>query len=170
MYPRICDIPKELEELQGNCGPVSVWMVLQKLGVKASPEEVIRKCEHTLEYGSFAICMANSLHEFGLNVEFFTDYDAAPKPIEVKGYKKAEDTISVNKAISMAKLAKKLNEGKSCIVSYMARGREGHFSPVEAVVGNKLILAYETEHVILKSEFQYRWRAPEILRQCIFAT
>ncbi|MDH5694408.1 MAG: C39 family peptidase [Gammaproteobacteria bacterium] len=170
MYPSIRDIPKKLRELEGNCGPISVWMVLERNGIEADPEEIIVRCGHNLEYGSFSICLANALYEYGLSVEFYSDHDPKPQTAEIEAYKKAQDRFSVNKALSLTSLLRKVEKGSSCIVSYATWGGEGHFSPVVSSKTNKVVLAYETNYEMLKSVFRYRWRAPEILRQCVVAT
>ena len=110
--------------------------------------------------------MAEALVHFGLKANLHTDFDLSPKDIEKNSY----SIIKPYPAVSITKLLKAIDHGSSVIVSYLAHGGEGHFSPLIGGKANKLELAYSSQPYILKSEFRARWRANEILRQSIIVT
>lgn len=156
-------IPEKLAELSGPCGPVSVWLVLARHGIVADPDEVIQRCSYTDKFGSFAVCMADTLQHFGLQVCFYSDPDPAPNELELDAYRR----VSAVPAVSLSKLLQNLSDGASVIVSYLAPGGDGHFSPLNGARANKLLLPYSIEGKMLRSEFCKRWRAEGILRQAI---
>ena len=159
--------PKEIKDIAGNCGPVSLWMVLEKHGIKAAPKDIIDASRYCEEFGSFAICLAVALSEFGLSVCFHTDEDHEVQSIERACYSLANSRISISKAKIIGGLLADIEQGKSVILSYMAGDGEGHFSPLIGEKSNKLIMAYANEEFMLKSVFNHRWRSPGILRQSI---
>jgi hypothetical protein len=156
-------IPEKLTKLAGPCGPISVWLVLARHGIAADPDQVIRRCSYTDRFGSFAVCMADALQRFGLEVRFYSDPDPAPKELELDAYRR----IVPAPAAPLSKLIKDVRGGASVIVSYLAPGGDGHFSPLEGTKANKLLLPYSIEGRMLRSEFSKRWRAEGVLRQAI---
>jgi hypothetical protein len=165
-FPTVCSAPEQLSHLSGACGPVSLWLVLTRHGIRAEPREILLRCKYTDEFGSFAVCLADALQYFGLRVRFHTDPDSSPHADEQEAYGR----IATLPATSIPKLVKEASAGASVIVSYLARGGEGHFSPLVGVKANKVLLPYSAEGSMLRSEFGKRWRASGILRQAVIAT
>jgi hypothetical protein len=156
-------IPEQLASLAGPCGPISVWLVLARHGIAAEPDDIIKRCRYTDNVGSFAVCLAETLQHFGLPVRFHSDPDPAPHALELEAYRR----VSVAPAVSLSSLIERVRSGASVIVSYLAPGGDGHFSPLEGTRANKLLLAYSVSGQMLRSEFGKRWRADGILRQAI---
>ncbi len=164
-YPPLKDVPDELINLAGPCGPISVWLVLQRHGIYVPPNEIINRCRYT-EDGCFLVCMADALRQFELDVSFHSDTDLDINQVELESYTR----ILPSPPLSLAKLLNAVNEGASVIVSYLAYGGEGHFSPLAGSKANKLLLPYSIEGEMLKSEFNKRWRSNGILRQSIIVS
>lgn len=159
----LLQIPETLTKLSAPCGPISVWLVLAKHGITVDPGQIIERCAYTDEFGSFAVCMADALRHFGLDVRFYSDPDPAPNEHELDAYRR----LSAAPAVPLSRLIKHANEGASVIVSYLAPGGDGHFSPLEGTRANKLLLPYSIDGCMLRSEFSKRWRADGIFRQAI---
>ncbi|SEL14101.1 hypothetical protein SAMN05428989_1534 [Pseudoxanthomonas sp. GM95] len=164
VYRPVQSIPTEISGLTGPCGPASVWLVLTRYGIDASPKEVIERCRYTDTIGCYAVCMAEALQHFGLKVRLLTDPDLSPAALEVRSYPSV-DTCS---ALSSSRLLGLLDSSSSVIVSYLDRG-EGHFSPLAGARANKLLLPYSPNGEMLKSEFDKRRRSAGILRQAVIA-
>lgn len=165
-YPPSADVPEALSRLAGPCGPASVWMVLQRHEIDADPHDIIDRCRYTDEFGCFAVCLAEAILSFGLHVRFHSDVDHSPKHLELESYRH----VTRHSAAPLSKLLLAAHGGASVIVSYLADGDEGHFSPLTGSKANKIMLAYSREDNMPKTEFKKRWRAHEILRQAIIVT
>jgi hypothetical protein len=165
-YPSIESVPEELRKLDGACGPISVWLVLSRHGINAEPNDILRLCGYNEARGTFIVCMAEALQRLGLNVSFHSDPDPTPQADEVAAYRH----VGVEPPKSVARLLESVRAGASVIVSYVALGGEGHFSPLAGARAKKLLLPYSLSGYMLRSEFLKRWRAPGIFRQTIVAT
>ncbi|WP_242102011.1 phytochelatin synthase family protein [Lysobacter sp. M2-1] len=165
-YQPVEGMPTQLAQLSGPCGPASVWLVLSRHGISADPEEIISLCRYTDEFGAFAVQMVVALRHFGLQVRLHSDPDPAPHILEQEAYGR----VCAQPAVSLSTLLKDVGSGASVIVSYLAYGGDGHFSPLAGAKANKLLLPYSIEGEMLRSEFRKRWRAGGILRQAIVAT
>ncbi|GAB3089558.1 hypothetical protein GCM10027159_01830 [Lysobacter terrae] len=166
LYQPVENIPREISQLMGPCGPASVWLVLSRHGIAADPHEVIDRCRYTDEFGCFTVCMAEALQHFGLSVRLHTDQDPSPGDLERISYA----LVSSANAESVSRLLGRVRANYSVIVSYLAPGGDGHFSPLAGCRANKLLLPYSIGGEMLRSEFNVRRRAPGILRQTIVAT
>lgn len=179
-FPNHGDAPHALLALDGNCGPLSVWFLLKHFRKRTSAEKLIRLCRHTKRYGTFTIGLAYALHKHGLRVEFHTENDPAPKPLERVLYPTAKRAgVTMGGPLDMDNLLCRVRQGGIGIVSYdegdgtggdgTGGDGTGHFSPVIGMRRNRLILPYSTEGSMKPDEFEKRWRAPGICRQCLFA-
>src|SRR5688572_11767954 len=118
MFPPAEEAPEELRSLIGPCGPISVWMVLARHKIDATPSDVIRACRYTDEHGCFATNLALALAEFGLASMLHTDKDPSPNRLELEAYER----IACAPAVSITKLLRLVQSGSSVIVSYLAEG------------------------------------------------
>lgn len=140
--------------------------MLTRHGIAAEPAEIIRRCNYSETFGSFAVCLAETLQSFGLRVRLHSDPDPDPNDLERSAYQR----VSVLPAAPLSKLVADVATGASVIVSYIAPGGDGHFSPLAGAIANKILLPYSAEGLMLRSEFSKRWRANGILRQAVVAT
>lgn len=169
-FPDYQHAPGALFSISGNCGPISVWLMLRHFRKRTSAERILRSCRYTKRYGTFTIALAIALHEHGLKVNFHTDEDPAPMPLERRLYKTAERSgMVVGPAIPIDELLHRIRKGEVAIVSFDTEAGIGHFSPLIGVKGRHLVLPYTEKGIMEIAEFERRWSAPGICRQCVFA-
>jgi hypothetical protein len=170
-FPNHVEAPRALLGLEGNCGPLSVWLLLKHFRKRTSAGKLIRLCRHAKRHGTVTIGLAYALHLHGLRVEFHTENDAAPKPVERVLYRTAKRAgVTMGGPLDMDNLLCRVRDGEIGIVSYDEDDGTGHFSPVIGMRKNRLILPYSTEGSMEPDEFEMRWRAPGVCRQCLFAS
>ena len=164
-------IPRELENLDGHCGPLSLWLVLNSFGQQISPSEIIKQSKYTKKYGTFTISLAVALKRWGYKVDFYSDPDPNPKPIEIKSYKEAEGLgIRVQPPLSIEDLLAEIQNGKTVIVYYNTPEDQGHYSPLLGKNGEYLLLPLADGGKVRESDFIKYRQAPEIYRQSISIT
>src|SRR5262245_47066687 len=105
--------------LAAGCGPVSAWQVLHYFGRDAEPTGIIRACRFDPAVGTYAVGIAVALAEFGLHVEFSTDADPAPNPVERELYQQASVLrVAVTPGLSLSELAPRLDGATVAIILY----------------------------------------------------
>lgn len=160
--------PDVLKKLDGNCGPITAWVVLRHFGITASASRLIKSCGYTPEYGVSTIGLAVALREHGLEVLFHTEPDPKPTLAEKELFIKALHLgIPVCNAVSLRVLLRHASHGDVPIVLYDTRGGDAHFSPLIGVRGDNLLLLHERGGLLSRREFLKRWKATGILRQSI---
>ncbi len=170
-FPSIWSVPSKLLSLDGNCGPIAVWGVLRYFKKRISSRRIIKMCRHTQDHGSFTIALALALRERGLSVDFFTEPDKDPHPIERACYRRAGQLgIQINEAISLEAVLTKLTHRTIPILFFDTAERTGHFSPLTGIDGDNLILPYSQEGFLSKEEFSNRWNGKGVLKQCLVAS
>ncbi len=164
-------IPRELEILDGHCGPLSLWLVLNSFGRHISHSEIIKQSKYTRKYGTFAISLAVALNRWGFNVDFYSDLDPSPRPIENKSYKEAKRLgIQVKPSLPIEGLLEEIHNGKKVIVYYNTPENQGHYSPLLGKDGEYLLLPLAETGRIRASDFITYRQAPEIYGQSISMT
>ena len=167
-FPKYEDAPLPLMQLDGNCGPVTVWAILKYFRKRVSSKTIVTACRHTKKHGTFTIAMALALREFGRRVIFYTEPDPAPQLIEKRCYKLAQEAgIPINNAIAIKSLCAAIRRDCLPIVFYDTVSGMGHFSPLIGFQGNKLLLPFDENQEITITDFNQRWNAPGIYRQCL---
>lgn len=139
------------------------------LGATVKPvRELVRACRYTKKHGIFAIALAVALRERGLRVTFHTDPDPAPKRIERICYARASALgVNVRRAIGLPSLLKSVRPNQIAVVLYDSPQGAGHFSPLLGRPRGKLLLPYDDDGGLDQRTFTRRWRAPDVLRQCL---
>lgn len=161
-------IPRRLLQLEGNCGPISVWITLRHFRKCVAADRIIKACKHTKKYGSFTIALALALHRFGLKVVFYSEPDDDQKPIERIAYWQATKVgLERQPPLTPASLCQFVAEGKLVIVFIDTKNGEGHFSPIASIKRKRLYFVYGQDVSLPFHVFLDRWSAPGILRQCI---
>jgi hypothetical protein len=169
-FPGYYEAPLALFALEGNCGLMSVWLLLRHFHRRTSSERIIRLCRYSRRQGTFTIGLAIALREHGLRVTFHTDKDPAPMPIERRLYKTASKLgIVVEDALKVSEILDRVRCGEVAIVSFDTDDGDGHFSPLIGAKGRRLVLPYTENGIMDVEEFESRWTAPAICRQCILA-
>lgn len=170
-FPGYLDAPTSLLALEGNCGPISVWLVLRHLRMRTSSERIIRLCRYSRRHGTFTIALAVALREHGLKVDFHSEEDPFPMPIERQMYKIAQKSgIVLGNPLPVDELLGRIRGGEVAIVYFKTDNANGHFSPLIGIAGRRLVLPYTDMGAMDVEEFEERWTAPGFCRQCIFAT
>lgn len=154
-----------------SCGPVSAWQVLHYFGRDAAPEEIIRACRFDPGVGTYAIGIAVALAEFGLRVEFSTDPDPAPNPVERELYQQASELgVTVTPGLSLSELSSRLDGASVAVILYEeAETPEGHFSPI-LNIGEERVDVPNADTSFSLSELDARRRSPGLFRQCVIAS
>lgn len=160
--------PALLRNLDGNCGPITAWVILKHFGITVSATHLIKSCGYTRGYGVPAIGLAVALKEHGMEVLFHTEHDPNPTSAEKEFVIKARNLgIPMRDAVSLRVLLRHASCGNVPIVLYDTPNGEGHFSPLVGVQDETLILPHERGGSMSRHEFLKRWRSPGILRQSI---
>lgn len=150
---------------------MSVWLLLRYFRRKTSAERVIRLCRHTKLHGTFTVALAVALHEHRLAVSFHTDVDPHPKPLERKLYNAAKKRgIAPGEALGIEQLLDRVRAGETAIVGFETDEGNGHFTPLIGVKRRWLILPYTDRGGMSISQFEKRWSAPGICRQCVLVS
>ena len=83
-------LPKELVELETNCGMFAVWVVLQHYSIQIEIEQLAKICNYDPEDGTFSIGLAVGLKKLGFDITFYTDDDPNIHEKEIACYAEAE--------------------------------------------------------------------------------
>jgi hypothetical protein len=163
--------PAALHAVDGNCGLLVAWGVLTYFRKPCSVRGLARACMYTKKHGVFAIALAVALHERGLRVTFHTDADPNPKRIERTCYARASVLgLPVKKAIRLADLLSSVRSNQIAVVLYDSPRGDAHFSPLLGRRLDRLVLPYDDDGGLDLQTFNRRWRAPEVLRQCMIVS
>jgi hypothetical protein len=167
-FPEWWEAPREIHEIDGNCGIIAAWSVLEYFGKPSEVPELTQSCRHTKRHGVFAVCLAACLKQHGLQVSFHSDPDTNIGEWERRGYLRARSLgILVQPAVDLPILLRERRRGRVPIVLYNTSSDQGHFSPLLGVRREILRLPLADDGTMPVSEFLARWTAPEILRQAI---
>jgi hypothetical protein len=169
--PGYYKLPGALLALDGNCGPLSVWLLLKLFRKRTSSERIVRLCRHSKRFGTYTIALAIALRELGLKVSFHSEEDPDPMPLERRLYRTAERLgVVMGKALQVDELLNRIRHGEIAIVFFDTDAGGGHFSPLIGVKRQRLVLPYTDVGEMDAEEFERRWTAPGICRQCVFAS
>jgi hypothetical protein len=165
------EAPVNLLRLAGNCGPISMWIVLRHFRKRPAVSRIIRECRHTSKVGCFTVGLAVALAKFGMKVSFHSDHDPDVQPLERQLYRQAGKLgVSVQPAIGLEQVVRQIKHGRAAIVSFEIEEGVGHFSPLVGIRRNRVLLPNTTEEVMDVKEFTRRWSKPGYLRQCVLAS
>lgn len=161
-------VPKRLDRYPGNCGPVSVWMVLKYFRKRCCSDHLIESCGYTKECGCFTAGLALALNEYGLKVSFHSDPDDDPDPLEQKACELGRQKgVMMQPALDLPDLLKEITPARIAIVALDTDDGVGHFSPLLGAVRDMLVVPnIEGEHLPI-DEFLKKWDSPGNLRQCL---
>jgi hypothetical protein len=167
-YPLWTDAPASLGGKDGNCGLISVWLVLQSLGISCDEKEILKCCDFREGEVTFLICIAVGLHNLGLKVEFRTDPDPHVEPNELICCEEAKKRqIAFLPALTIQELSKTEAIGGRIILFFEGEGGEGHLSPVSCIDERSLWLVYDNPAVVSIEELENRRILPGICRQSL---
>ena len=84
------EIPEDLQNLEANSGIFSIWMIFHHYGIDLHIPDLVQLCRHNPEMGTSTIALAVALQTLGLDVAFFSEYDADKQPVELDFYQQAQ--------------------------------------------------------------------------------
>ena len=167
-FPSYADAPSSLLAADGHCGLLTAWTVLRYFGKRVSATKVIKACRYTRRYGVFTIGLATALAEHGLSVQFHTQRDPQPTPLERRLYRRAHQLgISICPAMTLTRLAATVKCGSIPVVFWNTPDDVGHFSPLLGVRRGRVLLPNTMSGSTSVAEFEYGWRQPGIMKQAI---
>lgn len=162
-----CQAPLGLRTLQGNCGPISVWMVLRQFSKRVGTARIVRACRHSKSVGCYSIGLAIGLCELGMHSVLSTDHDSSVVPAEKRLYKLAAKLeIPIEPAINLADLHQILLR-YAIIVYYESSNGNGHFSPLTGLRNGNICLPYSEQGFLSIKRFEEVWNRPGFPRQSV---
>ena len=169
-FPDFSNAPSELLAIDGHCGLLAAWAVLQFFGKRVEVSTIASSCRHTRRHGVFTVSLAACLKENGLSVSFHTDPDDSIGGFEAKGYARARALgLFPEPVLELSALLSQRRRGRIPIVLFNTDSNLGHFSPLLGSRRGLLKLPLADNELMPIEEFLVRWSAPEILRQCVIA-
>jgi hypothetical protein len=167
-FPNWRNAPEELLEIDGHCGLLAAWSVLEHFGKQTEVRRLAKACRHTRRYGIFTVCLASCLKEHGLQVSFNSDPDSEIGELERRGYARARRLgVPIGPALDLPILLRERQRGRLPIVFFNSSSDVGHFSPLLGLRRGVLRLPLADDGTVPVSEFLARWSDPGILRQSI---
>jgi hypothetical protein len=160
--------PAALRALKANCGPMSVWLALQSLGITRDEKDILRCCKYRKGKPTFLICIAVGLLDLGLKIEFRTDPDPEVHPDERLCIEDAQKRgLSFGRALPIRSLFRRAGRSGRLILSYDGDNGEGHFSPVSYVDSKTIWLVYDNPASGSFRELERRRKQPGNCRQSL---
>jgi len=169
-FPQLYEAPKDILEIDGNCGLIAAWMVLHYFGKPFEVPTLVKACRYTKRDGVFTVSLAACLKEHGLQVSFHSDPDNNIGEFERRGYVRARRVgLLAEPALELSALLRERKRGRVPIVIFDTCPDAGHFSPLLSRRRGVLRLPLVEGGTMPETEFLARWSAPGILRQSIVA-
>jgi hypothetical protein len=164
--PSLFDAPLPIIATESHCALITAWVVIRCFGLQTSRRRIMRSCHHSVREGVFSIALACALREHGLDVQFHTETDPSPSPIEMRLYARAARLgIPILSAISIQNLLDHAQSDHVPIVLFQ-RPREGaHFAIL--VGSTRAYLTFHDQPRMTPSTFERAWTHPGIFRQSI---
>lgn len=167
-YPLVSDSPTEILDHNNHCAPMSVWMVLENMQFKVTPEYILERLKVSEEYGTFTISIALLFHELGFETIFRTIEDLDKHADELPLYEEAKmKGLRIDDPISSNDFNDLIKSGSHLIVFYDEGRDEGHFSPVEAVTGSIIKLPMSNHGDLEIIDFEERRARAGYLKQSV---
>lgn len=160
-------LPKELVELEANCGMFAVWVVLQHYSIQIEIEQLAKLCHYDPEDGTFSIGLAVGLKKLGFDITFYTDDDPNIHEKEIACYAEARSlNIQIHKALSYQEIQKAVEQGLFAIVYYDTLEGVGNHSLVYSI-DEKEICFFDSFDAMSATIFEQQRKAEGICQQVI---
>jgi hypothetical protein len=154
-----------LLDLEGNCGLLAAWVALRHFHRRTSADRLISTCGFTGD-GIFSVALACALYDHSLDVNFYSDFDAAMQLAERPFYSRASSLgILVQPAITLDLLTSQIGLGQLPIVLYYLPKGEPHFSILTGATADTVHFHEEGE--MSRQDFEAGWNTPDTLRQAV---
>ena len=167
-FPDYADAPAPLLAADGHCGLLAAWTVLRYFRKRPSAARLTKACGYTRRYGVFTIGLATALAEHGLAVQFYSQRDSRPKPIERRLYGRVRRLgVAIRPATSLKRLLASIDRYRIPIVYWNTPDNVGHLSALLGIRRGRLLLPNTLTGSLSVEEFDRGWRQPGILRQAL---
>lgn len=168
-FPHWLDAPTEFREPTA-CGLLAAWQVLTHFGIQPVPDDLSRRCRFDPQVGVYSVGLALGLAEFGLTVQWYSDVDPTPAPLERELYELgAERGIAPSPAPVLTSLLDTLAPERVGVLLYQVSSDIAHFTPVLGRIGTSVIAPNEGDTLSV-AELEARWNSPHIYRQCVIGS
>lgn len=169
-FPQWWEAPERLLVMEGHCGLVAAWTVLDYFGKRVSLTKLVSACNYTKRHGVFTVGLAAGLKEHGLQVSFHTDPDIHVGGFEKRCYARADRVgVLVEPALELSAVLDACKRGRIPIVFFNTCSDVGHLSPLLGIRNGELRLPLAEGGKMSEHDFLHRWSEPGILRQCVIA-
>ena len=162
------EIPEDLQNLEANSGIFSIWMIFHHYGIDLHIPDLVQLCRHNPEIGAATIALAVALQTLGLDVAFFSEYDADKQPVELDFYQQAQ-TLKIpveERVISCAEIQQQVEAGRFVIVFYDTLEGVGNHSLIYAIDEHEISF-FDSFDAMPADVFEQQRQAEGICQQVI---
>ncbi len=162
------EIPEDLQNLEANSGIFSIWMIFHHYGIDLHIPDLVQLCRHNPEMGDSTIGFAVALQTLGLDVAFFSEYDADKQPVELDFYQQAQ-TLKIpveERVISYTEVQQQVEAGRFVIVFYDTLEGVGNHSLIYAIDEHEISF-FDSFDAMPADVFEQQRQAEGICQQVI---
>ncbi|MGX9938751.1 peptidase C39 [Acinetobacter pseudolwoffii] len=162
------EIPEDLQNLEANSGIFSIWMIFHHYGIDLHIPDLVQLCRHNPEVGTSTIALTVALQTLGLDVAFFSEYDADKQPVELDFYQQAQ-TLKIpveERVISCAEIQQQVEAGRFVIVFYDTLEGVGNHSLIYAIDEHEISF-FDSFDAMPADVFEQQRQAEGICQQVI---
>lgn len=162
------EIPEDLQNLEANSGIFSIWMIFHHYGIDLHIPDLVQLCRHNPEMGASTIALAVALQTLGLDVAFFSEYDADKQPVELDFYQQAQ-TLKIpveERVISYTEVQQQVEAGRFVIVFYDTLEGVGNHSLIYAIDEHEISF-FDSFDAMPADVFEQQRQAEGICQQVI---
>ncbi len=162
------EIPEDLQNLEANSGIFSIWMIFHHYGIDLHIPDLVQLCRHDPEMGTSTIALAVALRTLGLDVTFFSEYDADKQPVELEFYQQAHrlNIPVIEQPLSYAEIQENVEAGRFVIVFYDTLEGVGNHSLIYEIDENEISF-FDSFESMPKEVFEQQRRVDGICQQVI---
>lgn len=162
------EIPEDLQNLEANSGIFSIWMIFHHYGINLHIPDLVQLCRHNPEMGTSTIALTVALQTLGLDVAFFSEYDADKQPVELDFYQQAQ-TLKIpveERVISYTEIQQQVEAGRFVIVFYDTLEGVGNHSLIYAIDEHEISF-FDSFDAMPADVFEQQRQAEGICQQVI---
>lgn len=162
------EIPEDLQNLEANSGIFSIWMIFHHYGIDLHIPDLVQLCRHNPEMGTSTIALAVALQTLGLDVAFFSEYDADKQPVELDFYQQAQ-TLKIpveERVVSYTEIQQQVEAGRFVIVFYDTLEGVGNHSLIYAIDEHEISF-FDSFDAMPADVFEQQRQAEGICQQVI---
>nr|WP_257222421.1 peptidase C39 [Acinetobacter sp. YH12200] len=154
--------------MEANSGIFSIWMIFHHYGIDLHIPDLVQLCRHNPEMGTSTIALAVALQTLGLDVAFFSEYDADKQPVELDFYQQAQ-TLKIpveERVISYTEVQQQVEAGRFVIVFYDTLEGVGNHSLIYAIDEHEISF-FDSFDAMPADVFEQQRQAEGICQQVI---